>query len=342
MTEDNTVQGAALALREPSSLEEPPLLTIEEGQRWWTRRQLAGLKALGIKNATDDDLLLFFHYCARTGLDPFSKQIYLIERRTWNKDARAWEYRQVIQVGIDGFRVLAQRAAIREGVFMDYLPTVWTGPDKSKHEVWLETGVPAAATVTVRKHLPDGRILDYPGVAKFESYAARGKVTEAEPLGPLLGQWAVMDDHMIEKCAEAFALRRAFPNDLGGMYVEEELQRGGGGLSLSRVPKPPKMATRLRPTQEGDENVTPGEVVQDVPAIEASKASVMDTFTALGVSEEEADFIVAGITARHGASGQPVEWASVAAEVEAIRDRAVIDDADPRARLLATAEEVTS
>jgi hypothetical protein len=51
-----------------------------------------------------------------------------------------------------------------------------------------------------------------------------------------------MPDHMNEKCAEAFALRRAYPNDLGGMYVEEELQH-----------EAPKIVTRRRPAGADDD-----------------------------------------------------------------------------------------
>ncbi len=212
------------------------VLALTDSQTWWTPRQLAALKALGIKNATQEDLLVFMHYCAKTRLDPFSRQVYMIERRA--KEDGEWVYRQTIVVGIDGYRVVAQRAAKREGCHLEYEDTVWFGPDKSRHEIWLDGGVPAGALVTVVKVIPDGTRLRYPGMAVFESYAARSRQDKS-----LQGQWAVMPDHMIEKCAEAFALRRAFPNDLSGTYVEEELQHE----------PPPLLPARRRPPQAEDE-----------------------------------------------------------------------------------------
>lgn len=231
---------------------------ITRDQTWWTPRQLAVIRAMGVKNASDEELLLFLHYCQKTGLDPFSKQIYMIERRTWNKSAKEWEYTQTIQVGIDGFRVNAQRAAHRMGVQIEYMPTVWFAQDGSRHEVWLDNDTPpAAALVTVVKVTPEGLRLPVPGLAKFESYAAYGVKKDRET-GDVIdrwlqSQWAVMPDHMIEKCAEAFALRRAFPNDLGGLYIEEELQAQNG-----RISKPPVMPTYSREVQAEDGSVIEG------------------------------------------------------------------------------------
>jgi len=235
------------------------VLAVRPDQKWWTARQTAALKSLGIKNASDDDLLVFFHYCQKTGLDPFSKQIYMLERRTWNKEKNGWDYHQVIQVGIDGFRVNAQRAAARQGVQIAYEPTIWFDSESKRYEVWLDDDKPpAAALVTVVKVLPDGTRLPVPGLAKFESYAAYG-TNKDKTKRWLQNQWATMPDHMIEKCAEAFALRRAFPNDLGGMYVEEELQ----GQQFEPPGNPPKMGTYQRGPQAGDDDVVDGEVLSD-------------------------------------------------------------------------------
>jgi phage recombination protein Bet len=214
------------------------VLALRDDQTWWSKRQLAALKALGIRNASSEDLLIFLHYCAKTRLDPFSKQIYLLERRA--KEGNEWVYRQTIQVGIDGFRVVAQRAAERQGVYIEYEDTVWFDENQVEYKIWLKTTPPAGARVTVLKVLPDGRKLRFPGVVRFTSYAAYSKDGSY-----LLAQWGVMEDHMIEKCGEAFALRRAFPNDLGGMYAEEELMHE----------PPPVLQARQRPAQPDDDFV---------------------------------------------------------------------------------------
>jgi phage recombination protein Bet len=259
-----TVDEAVTEAAESRALAKRPanidgVLALTADQTWWVPKQLAALKALGIKNADNADLLLFFHYCQRTRLDPFSKQIYLLERRNWNKKTKQWEYNQVIQVGIDGFRINAQRAADKQGVFIEYEDTLWIDADEKPHKYWLSAEPPAAAIVTVVKVLPDGRKLRVPGFARFDSYAAYGKNNDTGERY-LQAQWAVMGEHMIEKCAEAFALRRAFPNDLSGLFIEEELQGRQGPVDLS---SPPRGETYTRDPEATDDGTVTGTVVDE-------------------------------------------------------------------------------
>lgn len=188
----------------------PAALAIRPAQEMWTDKQRAALAALGIREASSADLAVFMHYCQKTGLDPFSRQIYMIARR--EKQGDQWVMKQTIQVGIDGFRVIRDRIAQRLGVTVEYEDTVWYDADGSAHTVWIWDYPPAACNVTVIK---DGR--RFPGVVRFASYAQTNRQ------GELVSQWRTQPDHMIEKCAEAFALRRAFPNDLGGIYLEDEV-----------------------------------------------------------------------------------------------------------------------
>ena len=217
--------------------QQPPsaALAIRPGQEMWTDKQRAALGALGAKDAPNAELAVFMHYCQKTGLDPFSRQIYLIKRRV--KEFGQWADKWTIQVGIDGFRVIRDRVAERLGVTVEYEDTIWYDRDGGEHKIWLRDDEPAGCNVTIRK---DGH--RFPGVVRFSSYAARKD-------GELVSQWKTQPDHMIEKCAEAFALRRAFPNDLGGLYIDEELPPAAPGQGVVRshgkvtvadiVPQPP-------------------------------------------------------------------------------------------------------
>lgn len=254
----DTVRGAVATKQDDAAkFSDSGVLALRSDQKWWEPRQVAALKSLGIKHATDEDLLVYFHYCQKTDLDPFSKEIYLLERKSWNKDRRDWDYTQTIQVGIDGFRGKAQTSAREQGINLEYEETTWYDDAGKPYTEWIKPEPPAAAKVTVVKVLPDGTRLRVPGFCRFQSYAAYAKDHHGDPAF-LQSQWKVMPEHMIEKCCEAFALRRAFPRDLSGMYIPEELQ---GGMEYEAAPPPPKLRARRREPDANDEGVVDGEVV---------------------------------------------------------------------------------
>ena len=203
--------GTDIARRNGASPAAPAAaLALRPGQSFWDDKQLAALAQLGIQGASKADQAVFLHYCQRTQLDPFARQIYMIGRRVKDSDGK-WVSKWTIQVGIDGFRVIRDRIARRDGVTVEYADTLWYDESGGEHEVWLWDQPPAACKVTVAV---DGR--RFPGVVRFNAYAQRNKD------GELISQWKTQPDHMIEKCAEAFALRRAFPNDLAGIALDDE------------------------------------------------------------------------------------------------------------------------
>jgi phage recombination protein Bet len=164
----------------------------------WTQEQTQLISSTIAPGCTADELKLFAYACQRTGLDPFSKQIYAIKRGG----------KLTIQAGIDGLRSIAERSGELDGS-----ATFWIGDAEGSQwsDVWLGSKPPAAAkTIIYRK----GCSHSFVGVARFQDYNAGGQ-----------GLWSKMPSAMLAKCSEALALRKAFPADMSGVYTVDEMEQ---------------------------------------------------------------------------------------------------------------------
>lgn len=145
-----------------------------------------------------EQIKLFLHVCKEKQLDPRMKQIYAVPRN--NKHTGKTEL--TIQVSIDGLRMIAERT----GKYSPGKETEYLRDDKGKL---------LGATAFVKKLTPDGTWHEVSAMAYLVEYMPRYNAQF----------WNQMPHVMIEKCAEAKALRRAFPGDLSGLYSDDEMSQ---------------------------------------------------------------------------------------------------------------------
>lgn len=211
-------------------------LALRDDQTQWDNQQLAVLYQIGIgEDVAPEELVSFLHECQRRKLDPFSRQIYLIGRYDRSKGRKA--YRS--QTSIDGFRLIARRAADKSGIDYSYEDTIWFDDKGERHEVWLLPGPPAAAKVVV---IRNGNRFD--AVARYGAYVQSGQ--DGKPQG----LWRSMPDVLIAKCAEGLALRKAFPEDLGGLYTEEEMAQADNPQRVTATAEVIRDAPASQPSPE--------------------------------------------------------------------------------------------
>lgn len=177
----------------------------------WSAEELATLKGTLAQGTTDLEFQLFVSVARRQGLDPFARQIYAVKRQNQP---------MTIQTSIDGFRLLAQRSGKWRGIRGPW----WCGADGEWREVWLAPEPPEAAKVEViHADYADPVV----GIARWGAYVQ----TTRE--GRVTSMWDRMGDHMLAKCAEALALRRAFPAELSGLYTDDEMGQAGNTPMLA-------------------------------------------------------------------------------------------------------------
>ena len=211
-----TAQTASPAIR-------PSAIVLRGDQDEFDHKQLSTLALIspGLAGAPRGHLAMFFHYCVRTGLDPFARQIYMIGRTNWkaadnpDEPEKTW----TIQTGIDGFRTVAHRAAAKAGESISYEDTVYYDSEGNAHDVWLSKAYPAAVKVTVLRGAAR-----FPFIARWDEFAPT--YFDRKSGGYVVAKmWQQMPAHMLRKCGEAGSLRMAAPQDLSGVYADEEMER---------------------------------------------------------------------------------------------------------------------
>ena len=189
----------------------------------WTPEQVELIKSTIAPGATDDELKLFLYQCKRLGADPLTKQIHAVKR--WDREQK----REVMamQSSIDFMRVLA----LRTGEYAGQDPAQWCNADGDWMNIWVKTTAPAGALVGVYRK---GIDRPFVGVARYDSYVQLKRDGKPNKF------WATMPDVMLAKCAESLALRKAFPNDLGDLYSDDEMSAADNPEPVDITPHEPE------------------------------------------------------------------------------------------------------
>lgn len=200
--------------------------------------------------ASEQDLDLFLHFAEKAGLDPLSNQINAVFR--YDKEAK--RHRMSVQVGIDGYRLIADRTSVYAGsddyLFDDGL-TVFQHMSENR-------GHPLTATCTIYKIVRNHRV-PFSATADWKSYC---------PPGNAGFMWDKMPYLMLGKCAESLALRKGFPQELSGLYTEEEMAQSNDEPLVEISPKsPPSDTTPMEITDQK---------IDDAPAKETDDTAITD------------------------------------------------------------------
>ena len=161
--------------------------------------------------AAIESVRMVLSYCRAQGLDPFQKPVHIVPM--W--DGKAKQMRDVVMPGIGLYRTQAARsgcAGVSEPEF---------GPVVVEKIGGQEITYPAWCRVTVRRRQPTGDVDEFPAKEFWrENYAVKGG--QEKSIAPN-AMWTKRPYGQIAKCAEAQALRKAFP-EIGSAPAAEEME----------------------------------------------------------------------------------------------------------------------
>lgn len=218
-----------------------------------TSEQTELIKRTICQGATDQEMKLYFYDCTRRGVHPLDKLIHFTKR--------SGKYTPITSIDF-----MRQRASA-SNVFAGEEEPVYT---------YMPSGAVDTCKYTVYR-LVQGQRYKWTATARWDEYYP------GDQLGFI---WKKMPTLMLAKCAEALALRKAFPAELQGLYVKEEMDQAG-----PIVTKGQPMPYRL---DEAPETTPPTELEtqlkESIEQVEQRKApSVFDESSAIADHEINLD-----------------------------------------------------
>lgn len=171
------------------------------------------LKSSLYPGASDASVDLVLSYCRAAGLDPMQKPVHIVPM--W--DSKAREMRDVVMPGIGLYRTNAARTGEFAGMSEPEF-----GPMVTERLGNRDVTFPEWCRVTVSRRLPSGHLAQFTAVEYWiENYAIKGGKDQDQSPNAM---WTKRPRGQLAKCAQAQALRMAFPEATGSMPTAEEME----------------------------------------------------------------------------------------------------------------------
>jgi len=171
---------------------------------------IAVLQSSLYPGAAVESVKMVLGYCRAAGLDPFQKPVHIVPM--W--DRASGGMRDVVMPGVNLYRTQAARSGECAGVTEPEF-----GPDKTENIGGQNITYPLWCRVTVSRRLPTGEIVNFTAREFWlENYAVKGG--KEKSIAPN-AMWTKRPYGQIAKCAEAQALRKAFPEIASAVTADE-------------------------------------------------------------------------------------------------------------------------
>ena len=179
---------------------------------------LATLKNSIYPGAKDESIAMAISYCKAAGLDPLLKPVHIVPMSVKNSETGSSNYRDVVMPGIGLYRIQAARsnqyAGVSEPEFGETIIEDLDGVTVS-YPLWCKVVV---------KKIVCGNIVEFAAKEYWkENYAAAGKENGRKLTSPN-AMWQKRPFAQLAKCAEAQALRKAFPEFISHQPTAEEME----------------------------------------------------------------------------------------------------------------------
>ena len=195
------------------------------------------LKSSVFPGADENSIMMAIGYCQARGLDVLKKPVHIVPMKVKNAQTGRYDWRDVIMPGISEIRTTASRS----GSYAGQDAPVFSEPS-TLNIGGVNVNTPEMCTVTVYRMMNGERI-----PFSHTEYFVEACATKKE--GQLNSMWSKRPRGQLAKCAEAGALRKAFPEEIGGEITADEVANDKESSNQNPVKiinqAPPELIERL-------------------------------------------------------------------------------------------------